>query len=158
MSSVRTKFQVVALLVREERARVKADEASTEAHRAEQLKRLDGVATILAKSAARDTSLLVLLAEDARSPTRPRRSSRRCSGPPAWTPAEEAAPGAGGRAGPAERRVVPQSVISRQLANPFLVPDFSAARQRRSSPAGWPPGSCSARCSGRSSTAASPRA
>ena len=26
----------------------------------------------------------------------------------------------------AERRVVPQSVISRQLANPFLAPDFSA--------------------------------
>ena len=64
-SSVRTKFQVVALLVREERARVKADESSAEAHRAEQLKRLDGVATILAKTAARDTSLLALLAEDA---------------------------------------------------------------------------------------------
>ena len=29
---------------------------------------------------------------------------------------------------------MPQSVISRQLANPFLVPDFSAAGQRRSSP------------------------
>ena len=33
--------------------------------RAEQLKRLDGLATILAKTAARDTSLLALLAEDA---------------------------------------------------------------------------------------------
>ena len=33
---------------------------------------------------------------------------------------------AGGAVGPAaERRVVPQSVISRQLANPFLAPDFS---------------------------------
>ena len=53
--SGRTKFQVVALLVREERARVKADEASTEAQRTEQLKRLDGIATILAKTAARDT-------------------------------------------------------------------------------------------------------
>ena len=63
--SVRTKFQVVALLVREERARVKADATSSEAQRAEQLKRLDGVATILAKTAARDTSLLALLAEDA---------------------------------------------------------------------------------------------
>ena len=65
MPSVRTKFQVVALLVREERARVRADETSSEAHRAEQLKRLDGIATILAKTAARDTSLLALLAEDA---------------------------------------------------------------------------------------------
>ncbi len=62
--SVRTKFQVVALLVREERARVKADETSTEAHRTTQLKRLDGVATILARTAARDTSLLALIADD----------------------------------------------------------------------------------------------
>ena len=61
----RTTFQVVALLVREERARVKADRTSSEAQRAEQLKRLDGVATILARTAARDTSLLALLAEDA---------------------------------------------------------------------------------------------
>jgi len=29
---------------------------------------------------------------------------------------------------PAPRRVVPQSVVSRQLANPFLAPDFSAAQ------------------------------
>jgi hypothetical protein len=29
--------------------------------------------------------------------------------------------------GKAERQVVPQSVIQRQLANPFLAPDFSAA-------------------------------
>ena len=63
--SVRTKFQVVALLVREERARVKADESRSDAYRAEQLRRLDGIATILAKTAARDTSLLALLAEDA---------------------------------------------------------------------------------------------
>ena len=63
--SLRTKFQVVALLVREERARVKADDESSESHKAEQLKRLDGVATILAKTAARDPSLLSLLAEDA---------------------------------------------------------------------------------------------
>ncbi|MDO9495863.1 MAG: ATP-dependent helicase, partial [Nocardioides sp.] len=61
----RTKFQVIALLVREERTRVKTDTEITEARRAEQMKRLDGVATILAKSAARDTSLLSLLAEDA---------------------------------------------------------------------------------------------
>ena len=47
------------------------------------------------------------------------------------TPAAPAAP---------ERRVVPQSVISRQLANPFLAPDFSAAPQRTATPrrlAGW---------------------
>src|SRR4051812_1706311 len=76
MSSVRTKFQVVALLVREERARIKTDETSTESHRNEQLKRLDGVATILAKTAARDTSLLALLAEDAEVSDSARRLKR----------------------------------------------------------------------------------
>ena len=63
--AVRTKFQVVALLVREEHARVRAEETSSDAHRAEQLKRLDGIATILAKTAVRDPALLALLAEDA---------------------------------------------------------------------------------------------
>src|SRR3712207_7718134 len=29
----------------------------------------------------------------------------------------------------AARQVVPQSVVARQLANPFLAPDFSAARR-----------------------------
>ncbi|MCG2801368.1 MAG: ATP-dependent helicase, partial [Cellulomonas sp.] len=64
--AVRTKFQVVALLVRQERARVMADGGLSEARRAEQLKRLDGVATLLARTAARDTSLLTLLGEEAR--------------------------------------------------------------------------------------------
>jgi SNF2 family DNA or RNA helicase len=39
-----------------------------------------------------------------------------------------------------ERRVVPQSVVSRQLANPFLAPDFSSARPATVRPrrlAGW---------------------
>ncbi|HEV7624192.1 MAG TPA: ATP-dependent helicase, partial [Amnibacterium sp.] len=59
--SGRTKYQVIALLVREERARAKTDPELTEEARAETLKRLDGVATILAKTAARDTSLIALL-------------------------------------------------------------------------------------------------
>ena len=63
--AVRTKFQVVALLVREEHARVRGGRTSSQAHRAEQLKRLDGIATILAKTAVRDPGLLALLAEDA---------------------------------------------------------------------------------------------
>ena len=61
----RTKYQVIAFLVREERARVKADTSYSDATRAELLKRLDGVATILAKTAARDTSLIQLLEADA---------------------------------------------------------------------------------------------
>ena len=142
MASVRTKFQVVALLVREERARVKADASSTEANRAEQLKRLDGIATILAKTAARDTTLLVLLAEDAvvsESARTLKREMLVAGGLEA--PVEEVAPTEPltTPAGP-ERRVVPQSVISRQLSNPFLVPDFSATQQtkvRSHRLAGW---------------------
>ena len=64
-ASVRTKFQAVALVAREERARVRADESASPSHRAEQLKRLDGIATILARTAVRDSALLALLGEDA---------------------------------------------------------------------------------------------
>ena len=60
----RVKFQVIAFLVREERARVKADTTLADSARSELLKRLDGVATILAKTAARDTSLIQLLEVD----------------------------------------------------------------------------------------------
>jgi hypothetical protein len=134
MVSVRTKFQVVALLVREERARVKADETLSDAHRAEQLKRLDGVATILAKTAARDTSLLALLAEEAvvsDAARSLRRDMLKAAGIEATDeevrPAEPPAAPAG-----SERRVVPQSVVSRQLANPFLAPDFTSVKQTKS--------------------------
>ena len=61
--AVRTKFQAVALLLRDERARVWAA-AGSDSHRAEQLRRLDGIATILAATAIRDAGLLALLAED----------------------------------------------------------------------------------------------
>ncbi|MEJ7635827.1 DEAD/DEAH box helicase [Aeromicrobium sp.] len=127
--STRTKFQVVALLAREERIRVRADSTSTEAHRTEQLKRLDGIGTILAQTAARDTTLLSLLAEDAevsdaavslKSDMLQAAGLEPTSEPE--TVSEDAAIPA-----PPERRVVPQSVVSRQLANPFLTPDFAAA-------------------------------
>jgi hypothetical protein len=127
--SGRTKFQVVALLAREERARVKADQDNTEAYRTEQLKRLDGIGTILARTAARDTSLLALLEEDAEvsyAATELRHDMLRAAGIEA--PAEETddEPVAATK----ERRVVPQSVVSRQLANPFLAPDFESAQRR----------------------------
>jgi hypothetical protein len=139
--SVRTKFQVVALLVREERARVRADQSS-DARRAEQLKRLDGVAMILAKTAARDTSLLSLLAEDAvvsdaaRALTREMRSDAGLE----TVPDEVTPPVPVAASAASERRVVPQSVVSRQLANPFLAPDFEAVRKSTVAPrrlAGW---------------------
>jgi hypothetical protein len=134
--SGRTKFQVVALLVREERARVNADGAMTEAGRAEQLKRLDGIAKILAKTAARDTSLLALLAEDAVISDSARTLKREMlTAGGLEAPVEEApAPEPEGPAATSARRVVPQSVISRQLANPFLVPDFESAQPRAARP------------------------
>ncbi|ARC56507.1 RNA polymerase-associated protein RapA [Frondihabitans sp. 762G35] len=131
--SGRTKFQVVALLMREERARVKADKTVSDADRAEQLKRLDGVATILAKAAARDTSLIALLAEEVVVSETARALKRDMllaagtelspddliiTSEPVAAPVQT------------ERQVIPQSVISRQLANPFLAPDFALAEHR----------------------------
>ena len=129
--AVRTKFQVVALLVREERARVMADSTLTVARRAEELKRLDGVATMLARTAARDTALLELLGDDARVSDAARAykaSVMRAGGlepPEVPPPVAPTAPAPG-----ASTSVVPQSVRSRQMANPFLAPDFAAAAQR----------------------------
>jgi hypothetical protein len=136
--AVRTKFQAVALLLRDERARVRA--AGSDSSRAEQqLKRLDGIATILATTAVQHTGLMALLAEDTEVPDATRalkREMQRDLGiepapevitPPEVTPAAVAP----------ERQVaqvVPQSVVSRQLANPFLAPDFSNAPQRPSGP------------------------
>ncbi|GEP40412.1 hypothetical protein NPS01_40750 [Nocardioides psychrotolerans] len=132
----RTKFQVVALLVREERFRLKADTTVTEAQRAEQLKRLDGIATILAKTTARDTSLLVLLAEDAEVSDAARDLRRELIAKAGMEPEPEPEPDPEPvlASAAAERRVVPASVVARQLANPFLVPDFSAAPPRPAGP------------------------
>jgi hypothetical protein len=139
--AVRTKFQAVALLLRDERARVRAA-AGTDNSRAGQLKRLDGIAAILATTAVQDAGLLALLAEDSGVSDAARSLKQQMlrdlgidPAPEQIAPAETAAASVG-----AERRVVPQSVISRQLANPFLAPDFSAVPQRASRPrrlAGW---------------------
>jgi hypothetical protein len=140
--SVRTKFQVVALLVREEHARVREDRSSSQAHRAEQLKRLDGIATILAKTAVRDPALLALLAEDAGVSDAARSLRRDMLRTAGIEPApEEIAPtGPGTAAAGVERRVVPVSVATRKLATPFLAPDFSSVRSSTARPrrlAGW---------------------
>ncbi|MCB8044714.1 DEAD/DEAH box helicase [Microbacterium oxydans] len=138
----RVKFQVIAFLVREERARVKADSEITDPARVELLKRLDGVATILAKTAARDTSLIQLLeADQATSPVakRMRRDWLLESGAelaPEELIIADAAPVQISMvpAAIAERQVTPPSVEARQLANPFLAPDLTprpAATPRR---------------------------
>ncbi|MBD3943920.1 DEAD/DEAH box helicase [Microbacterium sp. NEAU-LLC] len=129
----RVKFQVIAFLVREERARVKGDTALTDAARAELLKRLDGVATILAKTAARDTSLIQLLEVDqATSPVarRMRRDWLLESGAelaPDELIITDVAPVAATvvPAALAERQVVPPQVEARREANPFLAPDLT---------------------------------
>lgn len=123
--SGRTTYQVVALLVREERARVKGDTSLPEAERAAVLTRLDGIATILAKTAVRDTTLLELLAEGAAvssSAVDLKNDMLRAAG---REPEPEAEPQPEDPA-TSVRRVVPQTVIARQLANPFMAPDFSA--------------------------------
>jgi len=129
----RARFQVAALLLREERARVKKDPALTEAERSNEQKRLDGLAGILAKTAARDTSLIAMLAEDA-PVTAAAKALRR-----------DLLLAAGVELSPdeliittepkpvdktVEKQVVPQSVRQMQMSNPFLAPDFSALQPK----------------------------
>ncbi len=125
----RARFQVATLLLREERARVKADKTLTDAERANEQKRLDGLAGILAKTAARDTSLIVMLGDDA-PVTAAAKALRR-----------DLLLAAGVDLSPdeliittepklvdkqVEKQVVPASVRQMQMSNPFLAPDFSA--------------------------------
>jgi superfamily II DNA or RNA helicase len=145
--AVRAKFQAVALLLRDERARLRAV-AGSGSRRSDQLKRLEGIAAILATTAVRDAGLLALLADDARVSDAARTLKREMEQDlglepmPGETAAAEAAapsvPAASAAAAaapaPPEPRVVPQSVISRKLANPFLAPDFSAVPQRAARP------------------------
>src|SRR4051794_16599457 len=124
--TTRATFQAVALLVRELREQAKSEPMS-EAQRNVQMRRIEGIATVLARTAARNSSLLSLLTDEAAlvGGTRLVMDELRVAAgmKPPETPIE-AAPQTE-QSAPA-RRVVPQSVISRQLANPFLAPDFSA--------------------------------
>ncbi|WP_244242231.1 DEAD/DEAH box helicase [Nocardioides seonyuensis] len=130
--SQRPRFQVVALLVREHRAEVKKSVELSDAQKADELKRLDGIATILAKTATRDPSLFGLLAEDAKISETAKdlrlemlRKAGIEAAPEEPKPDDVAGPGL------TERRVTPRSVVQRKLANPFLVPDFDIANRRR---------------------------
>jgi superfamily II DNA or RNA helicase len=129
----RARFQVATLLLREERARVKTDTSLSDAERANEQKRLDGLAGILAKTAARDTSLIAMLAEDA-PVTAAAKALRRdlliAAGvelsPDELIITTEVKPVDKA----VEKQVVPQSVRQMQMSNPFLAPDFSAAQAR----------------------------
>ncbi|MDJ1369842.1 DEAD/DEAH box helicase [Gulosibacter molinativorax] len=129
----RTKFQVAALLMREERTRLKTDTSVTDKERDESMKRLDGLAAILAKTAARDTTLIALL--DAKAPTTPQARELRkqmlfAGGVDMVVdePVEEEAPKEGFEQKILERQVLPVSVKSRVRSSPFLAPDLSKIR------------------------------
>ena len=129
----RVRFQVVALLAREHRSDVRASTELTDAQKADELKRLDGIATILAKTATRDPSLFGLLSEESRVTDSARdlrlellRKAGIESAPEEPKPDDESGPGL------VERKVIPQSVVQHQLAHPFLVPDFEIGNERRS--------------------------
>ncbi|HET6817028.1 MAG TPA: DEAD/DEAH box helicase [Mycobacteriales bacterium] len=138
-STTQATFQAVALLVRELREQAKTEQMS-DAARNVQMKRIEGIATVLARTAARNGSLLALLTDDAPLVSGTRLvmdELREAGGMPAVekpaTPTFSTQP-------VAERRVVPQSVVARQLANPFLAPDYSAPLPPRGRPrmlAGW---------------------
>ncbi len=134
--TTRATFQVVGLLVREERARIKASDGP-ESRRADQLKRVDGIATIMARTAARDGTLLALLAEDAAplpGANALMREMQRSGGvEPVAEQVTKVPSAATTPTARPERQVVPQSVISRQLANPFLEPDYSTPLPPRKS-------------------------
>ena len=62
--ATRSTFQAVALLVRELRGQL-TNGGMNDAQRNAQMKRIEGIATILARTAARDSGLLALLTDDA---------------------------------------------------------------------------------------------
>jgi hypothetical protein len=134
------KFQAIALLVREERARVKAA-YTNDAQRDAQLKRLDGIATILAQTAAREPFLFSLLGDDAEVSDSARRLKREMQVAAGLEPDPEVErPRPAVPAARRERSVAPPSVVAAQLANPFLAPDFTAVERRRPQErrlAGW---------------------
>ena len=83
--SGRTKFQVVALLVREERARVKADETISDAQRTEQLKRLDGSRRSSRRLPPGTPHCWLCSPKTLSSPRRPCRSSATWCWRPVWS-------------------------------------------------------------------------
>ena len=137
----RTKFQVIALLAREERARVRADGSLSPVERDRELKRLDGIATILAQIAAGEPSLFVQLGEDAEISDSARSLKREMQSAAGMEPDQEIErPEPVAADATAKRQARPQSVVTAQLANPFLAPDFSAVEPRRTTNgrlAGW---------------------
>jgi SNF2 family DNA or RNA helicase len=137
-SGQRARFQASALLARAERTNVRNDESLTAAQRDTQLKRLEGLATILAQIATREPSLFSLLQEDAEVSEATRRLEREMQTQAGLELEPEPEPEPTFTGNTRERTALPQSVVQAQLANPFLVPDFSQTAPRvRGHLAGW---------------------
>jgi SNF2 family DNA or RNA helicase len=138
-SAQRARFQASALLARNERQNVRTDESLTPAQRDTQLKRLEGLATILAQIATREPSLFSLLQEDAEVSDATRRLEREMQIQAGLEPEPEPEPESSPFSNVVrDRTALPQSVVQAQLANPFLVPDFSQPAPRvHGSLAGW---------------------
>ena len=139
-SAQHSRFQAIALLARVERARIRADAARTEAQRVTELRRLDGLATILARIATRETSLFHLLEEDAEVSDATRRMQRelRLAAGLDPTPESDVHSRAAVTAVRTGRKAAPRSVVAAQLANPFLAPDFTQATPKPEGRlAGW---------------------
>src|SRR3954471_21747308 len=138
--TTRATFQAVALLVRELREKTKTDPMN-EARRAQELKRIEGLATALARTAAKQPSLLTLLTDDAaRLPGTATilAELRTKTGLQAQAEPEPLVPDPTNSR--EQRSVIPDSVRARVLANPFLAPDYSAAPPTRPKPrllVGW---------------------
>ena len=135
--TTRANFQAIGVLIRELRAQAKT-EKMPEVARAAMLKRLDGLAAALARTSAREPSLFTLLTADELLPgtaaaLREMRGKAGMGGVEVEEPEQPVEAVVPVRE---ERQVVPRSVISRQLANPFLAPDYSNAPsvQRRTGP------------------------
>jgi superfamily II DNA or RNA helicase len=134
----RVKFRVVAALVREERTRIKTDKALTDAERTKELTRLDGIATIMAKTAARDTSLIQLLTDTAPLTTQQQEAKRAMllEAGAELSPEDLIVTTDAPAPKQEDKYVVPQSVKQYQMSNPFLAPDFSAVAPAKSTTAG----------------------
>src|SRR5690606_26246168 len=127
---LRTTFQVVAVLAREERTRVKNDPEVSESRRDAELKRLDGIAKILGQVAGAQPELFELLDENAELTDSARALKREMQLSAGLEPEPEPEKPRNGTSVHEARQVVPRSVVAAQLANPFLAPDASGAEPR----------------------------
>ena len=89
-------------------------------------------------TAVRDAALMALLAEDAVVSDEARSLKRQMLLSAGIETGADEAPPREVPAAATKPRIVPQSVVSRQLANPFLAPDFSAAGRAHPVPRRWP--------------------